>query len=448
MDVLKQFESARTVKIVFFLILGIPFFFLNFQLGDDIHFRDALHNTSWIDFGINFYNSWGGRYLQAFTFPTLMTQKFTPILRILYFLSAYIFVFKAFEIIEFYSKNKISFVNSLIIFFSFFSFFHSIIGSSVLWLTGAFVFFMPFSLFLFVVCEFLRSTKENISLVKIVLCVIFSFCISSFEQQSMLLCLFLICFKFFNPISNNFLFYPVFSTNILCSIILFSANGNTVRYASEIKTWYPNFLEVTVFQKIFDCYQLMLESIVILNIRFFIFMLLVLFYVSCKNAIFKNRNYLYMYFLSVIFLIYCILTMKSGLQFHLPYEQIITVENFSHYSQLTLNRIISVILATISLLIIIFLFYTNLKISNISIQPLIILIFGCITFGAMSFSPTLYGSSYRTHFIMIMCMWILNSILVQSLKKRTDLKVLLCFSMALAVSQVFVVFDKFQKYFL
>ena len=85
----------------------------------------------------------------AFAFPSLISNNGLVFLKILYAVSSIIFTYSSINIVQFFAGKKLDFLQQFVFLTAFFCLYKPIFNSAVLWLTGAFNFFLPFA---FVLC--------------------------------------------------------------------------------------------------------------------------------------------------------------------------------------------------------------------------------------------------------------------------------------------------------
>lgn len=418
----KKMCLNNSLPIVFASILAISFFFLKMRPGDDLVFNEALNKKDWYSYGVIFYNTWGGRYLMAFAFPSLISNNGLVFLKILYAVSSIIFTYSSINIVQFFAGKKLDFLQQFVFLTAFFCLYKPIFNSAVLWLTGAFNFFLPFAFVLCVVAIILNSYGKEVSLPNRFYCLVCTFIACSFEQTSILLLvsLFLILLIYKRVVSRQFIvFLIVFAC--ICSFVLFVAAGNRARFTSEALSWYPDFNEVSFFKKIYDIILLSFESVISFNWRYYtlLCMALILLY-SEKWRLSKLDFIKSLLVLSAPLLVHSMIL--HGLGAHPPYEQRLEKEVITHYNEFFLQQFLSIGL-TFFIFFLISLY--ALKYDKFFFYKFISIILVCsTTFALMSMSPTVYASGYRTHFIFSMGLWISFGMIVGKISKRRYLNVL------------------------
>lgn len=373
---------------------------------DDILHSQAIQKfgSSW-NFMLDQYKNWNSRYFTSLVMAYVMDKNIW-LWRILNSIALFVFIIYSSKIISvIYNLDIKKYIILLLGVFASFTLLSSGIWTqSVTWVTGSFN-------YLWLACALSISfyylfnsafNKEKIKLYKfIILIPIILFACNT--EQTALICVtmygiiilyYAVKERFFDK--YIFLLYIIM---IISTLIVFLAPSVAVRYAAEIKTWYPVFSDLSILQKIVQGFPYTVLYGIILNNYTETIVLSVFLFIILKNQYNKkiyNVFALIPAFYAIIFYIGRVNTEWRDSSF------IYNLRKFSvRYLDNNLNEpFISVIFGIFILLIMIY-FLFKINWSSIERKYLALLFFAAALMSALilSFSPTIYVSGERIWFI-------------------------------------------------
>lgn len=280
-------------------------------------------------------------------------------------------------------------------------------------------------------------------------CIIFSIVAGSYEQTALFLCLNLFIILLCYPQSRKSWFvYTLMILVGLCACITIFAPGNFLRYSAEMARWYPDFNKNAYFENSFNVIKLIFESILILNIRLYIFICAVILFAVCEGTALRKSAWQNVALgIAVLPTIVFGFGFMSGLSMHPSYEKEQSIGDSASFYLHMPEQYASIILSFIALACFLLLVYFVLRYKRSALAQICMFVIGCLTFYMLSFSPTLYASGYRTHFIMNVTLWLLAGFLVAHVKNTRHLRWLLALSILCASTQLIHVLGKFSRYF-
>jgi hypothetical protein len=246
-----------------FFIFGIIFFiaqcFINLYPGDDTYFIETVSKSkSIIDFVIMRYETWSGRVASEF-FISIFSVLNLWIWRILNTLVAVSFIIFLSKIIKLSIEKKNSYKNIVVNSFVCLSFFIvpiSVTTRSCSWFTGSFFYLWPTFLCFVGMSPFIyKLYNKGITKKHAIISVLSAVYASYMEQTgSVLICFGIITLLYLYKRDHKFYLF-LFLQNLfmlLNFMISILAPGNTLRNISETKTWYPEFDNLSLFQKLYQ----------------------------------------------------------------------------------------------------------------------------------------------------------------------------------------------------
>lgn len=402
-------------KFVFatFFVLILAYLFSTFQLiGDDIAFNKVLDNNSLFEYLKGNYLSWSSRVITDAMLAILTRLPFF----IWQILHSIIMLFTALSIYEIAipkDKKEFSFIIPFLFGFIPIPFFWDCGWmATTLNYTWPLAACMPF----FVILKKTLS-GEKISKVYIIFSYFSLFFACNTEQCCALIfsfSLLMICYNILKNRKHSFSFscinkYFIFSLLISIFWLLITAfcPGTDIRFASEVKTWYPEFANLTLFEKIIEGFLITMTHFFTLSNPFepgpdvncIIFPLLI---IMALNFLFKKKYIL----LTCIVLIACF-SMFFGVQnFNLFKNNTIGTLSIFSNSEILIETFVFVIILTL-IFVAIFASFDDKKKSFIA---LIIMFAGFCTRMIMSFSPTMHASSIRPSYAMAIAIIIITAL--------------------------------------
>jgi len=264
---------------------------------------------------------------------------------------------------------------------------YDILKDSVLWVTGYYNYLLPASLCFF---SMWQASIRSESITKMQFSALFFSFIYSYSEQAAVfsLCFLLIIFTL-KDIGNKKFISLLFTITLINFLICYLAPGNKVRAAVEAWFAFPQFLNLTLFQKLslgVSCfykhatdkhnllYQLLLITCAILNIK-------------------RKRGLITYIATSFILLHIALVYFGSGLNIHLYQTQV-----FDEYFWVSYRSFISLAISLIAFLSVILTIIECDKNMGINI-PSVAITCGTITVLAMGLSPTVFESGERIYFI-------------------------------------------------
>lgn len=288
---------------------------------------------------------------------------------------------------------------------------YDVLKDSVLWVTGYYNYLLPTSLCFFSIWQ---ASIRSESITKMQFSTLFFSFIYSYSEQAAVfsLCFLLIIFTL-KDIGNKKFISLLFTITLINFLICYLAPGNKVRAAVEAWFAFPQFLNLSLIQKLslgISCfykhatdkqnllYQLLLLTCAILNI--------------------KRRNGIVCYIATSFILLHIFLVyFGERLNLHLYQAQ-----NFDDYFWISYRSFISLAISLIAFLSVILTIIECNDGSDIYI-PSVIIICGIITVLAMGLSPTVFESGERIYFIFdCSVLYCLASLMAREIKTNIYLK--------------------------
>lgn len=398
----KNVKKQKIVFIIFFIITLVLSCLSKYKDGgDDLFFKTAASNNSLFPFIISRYLNWSGRIIPdalAYLFNSKL-EVIWPLFNSIIITLLSVLIFNYINLLTTLKNNK-RFLLVITVCLSFLLINKTIIEPAFLWKTGSINYLWPTTMGLFILYPFLLSiknklTKKNnyfyffVSLLAVI----------SSEQISVAMILGIttyFIYMFLNKKKIPLILYLITFNLFLGSIILFLAPGNQLRLQAETKHNFPDFLSLSVFNRISISLYWMLNKLINVCSLSLAFIYLI---VGFKNSYTKNITLKVFSTIAIFLGILLIVKNIFSINFNiLP----ITSNNY-----LSFNILIKYIISLVGLSLIPYLIWKlfgNLKNSFIYF---LILFIALITMLMITFSPTIDASGSRVLFLPIILINIL-----------------------------------------
>jgi len=239
--------NASKFKWIASFLIACIFYIVMYKLlslrdaNDDVFFSKALESRGLIDFILYRYETWSGRItIEGLLSLTIGAEVFWKFMIPTSFIILICSISKL-------TSNRVTFTTSIMAGILLLLIPYKINVDSFFWVTGAYNYILPFSLAIYSLSVF--TDKERglagsfFSIVALL--------IASFSEQSaiflILLSYSLIAFKKVEVSIYSIAYIFVLT---ICSVIMFTAPGNSLRFAAETATWMPQFGEYSLLTKI------------------------------------------------------------------------------------------------------------------------------------------------------------------------------------------------------
>lgn len=294
------FNSKYGQLYIYGIVLFLCFFIMsqqNFKTGvnDDVFHRNAVENfgSAW-NFMIDQYKSWNPRYFTSLAMAYIMDKNIW-LWRILNSIVLFCLFYYLNNIIK--SVYNIDNKNiSNLIFIGIFTAFSllplGMYSQSITWVTGSFNYLWPataliisfYYLFNFVFNKISMKYYEFILLIPIVL-------FATNMEQSTLIFLTMyvigIIYAFIKYKTINIYLLFLFIFGLISAYFIFTSPSLSVRYEAEIKNWYPQFVNLSLFNKIILGYAYTVANGILLHNYQTTIVLSILLYIIYKKY---NKN--------------------------------------------------------------------------------------------------------------------------------------------------------------
>lgn len=446
---IQNWENSNKLVLFFFILLLLIFVIVQIKLpiyGDDYEFINSFRNNN-TDI-ISFYKSWcaiGGwssRFILDFTvflttkynFIWILWQILNPFFIPLFFLSLVnLSLNKTFNNISFYFLLSLIFPYTTV--------------SSAGWAATTISYLWPASL-LFICISILLQYQNNpneVTLLKKI--VFFISLIIAIDHE--LLCLFLTIIVFVNFVyllkhKEKDLFVFSFSVIVifrLCIHIVWKVLGG--RYLSELYNWFPNFGDLSIFDKIVSGYSNFAYLTFVREpaCAFVFSFLLMLITLKVNSSTFNKIVASIPFFVIILFRV---IKKISIINFFGTIQWEYGFINFDNY--LSIVPYICLFLYCMvfySITYIIFVIF-NLK---TAIMIAVIFISSCLTKILMGLSPTVVGSGARTGVLVFMACLFLSALAYNKIYMLTTcdvnkiIKIIRIITLFFALKKIFILFS-------
>lgn len=396
------------ILILLLIICSMLIFGQDFRLNpwtDDVYHKEVVEKfgSSW-KFMIEQYKNWNSRYFTSFVMAFVMDKNIW-LWRILNTLVLFLFfIYMSKSVYAVYKNTKSSLSIITLFMFSVFCMMPFPIWYwSITWVTGSFNYLWPacalsisfYYLFNSVFNKEKIRLHQFIILIPVVMfaCNVEQTALICITMYSIVILYFILKEKYFDKYVLILYLFIITST-----LIVFLSPSHSIRYAQEVKTWYPMFNDISLIKKaVYGYAYTVIHGFLLYNYLNTILLSVLLFAVLKKQYNDKLLNVISL--LPAFYsLMYYIGINNKWIYSHLLYN----ADAFS--KSIILNNynepFISLITGTLIIVIII---YCILKIKWQSVE-LKYLIFLFLTAGLMSafilsFSPTIYASQDRIWFV-------------------------------------------------
>ena len=412
--------KKKYIKLMLIFIFFIIFVLINIgvkrQAGDDIaHLQELKQAGSIFNLLKSRYLTWTGRVFLEFLMYSFLDSNII----IWKIINSFMILLLGLGIYKFVSISDNSdhkYDNCLVVtaMMSTFMLPLGVYSSSITWITGSFNYLWPVALGM-VVLIFIKKCLYNkkISHVEFILTIFCSFFACNQEQVSAILLgfnLFIIIFYYIKYRQLNYKLLILFCFIILFSSFCILAPGNSSRYFCEIKTWYPEFGNLSLTYKALQSISYSLNNFVTIftkyNSQINLLMLSIsgMIFALCKSKVLKTVS-----FLPMVYFVIRVL-------FNPSFGYFIFDNNLNHIQ--TVNGVLSLFLAIIVFAIMLTCLYfcfDNIERKCIS---LVLFLGAILSSFVVGFSPTIFASGARIFF----CSFILFIIIFNMLFFETIIK--------------------------
>lgn len=387
----------------FFIMIGQDYRL--YPGNDDVFYIKAVKECgSALQFMIWEYERWNCRYFTYFAVGLVMGKNIW-LWRILN--TFVLFVMVVYTSGIFKSLYHFGIKKNVVILFGVFASFallsSGVLTQGVTWVTGSFNYLWPASALVvsFYYLFNVYINKANIRLFQVIILIPVIMFACTTEQTS-LICITMytvivayygIKEKYFNKYILLLYLFAVIST-----VVVLSADSIQIRYAVEMKTWYPIFDDLSLFTKALNGFSYTVLFGFLCNNYSGTILLSVLLYIISKKQ--YNNVYTIVALIPAFYsLAYYIVRAKR------EWVNSSLIYNLQKFSSRCLDNnlnepFVSVIIGTLVLLILVY-FILKIKWSSFERKCLAVLFFGAALLSAftVSFSPTIYASGERIFFV-------------------------------------------------
>ena len=378
--------------------------------GDQEWFKKAAHQYSFFGFAIERYKTWSSRLLIE-SVTMLMSDNYT-----LFYITVFLVVIGLFLSLDkaFYVEGRSRYISFLFppLFLLFFPS-QLFTSAGIVATVTNYLFPMAAMVVGLVLYWFYDSVVlEVLSIIFIV----FSVMQEQFALILLLYYTFMIPFKFVNDREYKNKEFILWLIGLLGVINALVCPGSKNRYASEVKSWFPNFNKISIPNKLYLGFtdtnkQLFLEK----HLSFILLFIILLLAVSIYRRQFLNMIALF----SLVFLmIYnyfdldnLLQVVDKNLKSQSGPKHIIPLMFSKQFTATLLPTTVFVILLTIILVGM----WSILKGSSLRLSVLVLAVVGYGSRMMMSLSPTLYASDTRTFIPFIFTIFISVIVIFQKI---------------------------------
>lgn len=408
-----------TYTFIFIVILFIySTITIMYRVIDDYTFIiKPQESKSLIEYSINFYKEWNNRYLSGFLVVFFLKYNiiFFTVINSLLTLLMYIYGGK---IVSLLTKEKYSSLYSLLLFALTLLIEHKVLWLASFWVVGAPNYLWGISCSVIIMYFMLKIALDNvyIKIYHLIILIPIALIAANTEQSGLVLFVLSLLLLIYTGIKKqiNYQFIILFVTiTVSLGLNIFSP-GISIRFDKEVATWYPQFNNFSYFIKGVYGYPY--------TILYFIFkisgyttivtgLLIVLYSFKIKS------NYI-IKILTILSLIFSILIFMPNI-IQLNYLRASTSMAGGGFS---VTQIKEILLISFELMlyiaIIAYLLKDNLKILFITM----LVLFASITSSfILSFSPTIFASSFRIFYIPAIIYIFVSAIIFSKLISNSDI---------------------------
>ncbi len=416
---------------VFAIIFITAQSFISIYPGDDTYFVDTVSKSkSVIDFVVMRYENWSGRVvseflISVFSILNLWVWKVINCLVVFGFIYCISKLIKLTQIkMDIISKTQI---NSFVC-LSFFMIPISVTTRSCSWFTGSFFYLWPtFACIIGIMPFVYKIYGKSVSKLYYFISILATIYASYIEQTGA----FLICFGFITLLYlyiRDRRFHFILFLEVLISIpnfiISILAPGNSVRFISEIKTWYPNFNNLSLIQKLSQGISWTHLHLIRDNTIMMLVLSLLLFIIFTKmhsKPLIRVFAFIpSLYFLGSFIPFNKIVSGTTSYEYNYDVEKIL--------GKIFFDPMQSILPLSISCLIvfsIIILLFTCIKNKNDKYLCIIIYLASMASGYILGFSPTIFGSGPRIFFMTDILLVTISGILLKTMLEEVVLNKML-----------------------
>lgn len=413
-----ELKKKINIKTIAMIIIIFVVSFAIFQkpidnTADDIIYKNAYHDIpSFFEWANEFLSVWGGRVIAL----GLCTIFLNININVYIFISAIVtvlLIYYTYKIINATEEKdtKILPILLLVVMSMFLCIFKPIFNDSVIWVTGAFNYLWPSAALVVALVPFIQLyCNKDIKKWQYILYFLATIFACNIEQTGAILAVFstiLMILTKLNKIKIPKLIIVNYILCILVFVLSLIAPGNYVRYEAEVLRHFSNFDMCSMIDKFVIGSSLLLQNLVNNNVIIIVISALLL--LSALQS--KNKQKI---MLSLIPFLYFILRMLC------KRFSITTISDlfftFKPYNFETIYKpfnFIAIGIGLFVLLLMALLIFNNFKDLKKSIIFTLIFLAGICSSLMLSFSPTIFASSYRIFFVND----IMNIIIATSLVK-------------------------------
>ena len=397
--------------IPFIILFAFIFIFLmcmDTNFGDDLWFKE-MTKMDYFKYISSRYNDWSSRILIE-----TMLLKLLQMPKVIWcFLSALMMSFSGLAIAKMFTKFDLKSNCLVAVLVSLYPITNM---SDTGWYATSINYLYPLAFCLFALIPIKKiNANEKIkkymypiySLITIIACNQEIVCALLFGFYSVFLLYFIKTKK------NNKYMYIQLGLILLSLIFILTCPGNSVRTASEIKTWYPEFNQLSIFTKLFLCIVTCVLNVVCNPNLIVLFVVISLPLLS----LFKEKKFIYKIISFIPFLI--ILFANNNLE---VFSQISRYANGLKHYLVKVDEIVLCETSIMSLLVaLMFVGTIMLTIWRLFNKEkyllLLIMTAGLMSRMILGFSPTMYASGVRTFIFLDFSLIVILLFIMTSMKK-------------------------------
>ncbi|WP_343463823.1 hypothetical protein [Pantoea sp.] len=239
--------NASKIKLYLFIIITCNFYMIMYQFlslrvsNDDVFFSNALESRGLLDFLLYRYETWSGRVtIEGLLSFTIGNQVFWKLMIPTSFIVLVCSISRL-------TTKRVRFNTLMIAAVILLLTPNKINEDAFFWVTGAYNYILPFSLAIYSLSVFTCKNRGKLNS----LLSISALFIASFSEQSALFLLLLSYLMMaFKKVEVSFYSIAYISVLTVCSLIMFAAPGNALRFSAETVTWMPQFKDYSLLTKI------------------------------------------------------------------------------------------------------------------------------------------------------------------------------------------------------
>lgn len=436
---LKNKKNERYLfKIAPFIIFSIIIILMHikvqlFPWGDDQYFYNVLNNYTAFEFIKERYMNITGRIIPEFFLIHIIRMNLWVwrIINISLCILAVNSIYKLAINNKEEKINKNELITKTFIYFSFFLIYFRVIEQGVLWVVGSTNYIWTMALTLFAIIPFKQAfMKENINK-KLYICYILAAIYACYFEQTSLV---LICFGIIMIIAiyvkdkkiNKFLIIHYIFI-VINSLMLFCAPGFGKRTQVEIKANYINYDMLKFIDKIFLCFNHLLDHLMNKSLIIFVILILsmVIIYSRFKHKLIRALLLL----LNSIFVIKILLAnnnfysmLNNGQLNNDPNNFIFNFYKINIDNLTDIKVYIPIIIGTLIVILIPLVLYLVFGNTKKSFLNILIYLAAIASTMALSISPSIYASAERI-FLLTDLLLLVNIANLAVEVKKVNLKV-------------------------